>query len=161
MLNFPFWVLENGMFSSLFTADSENCSHFCFLLKMLTLNLPVDVISEASKCRYQLCNSYRPDTRRCCMCAWKAFEHIQPCKKLPISESLVGKEDPGAIISGVYQRRIIPPRLRRVSLSARPPHHDAAEPMSPAEWQAVRFCLFVWVCACASAWVTQSGPVKR
>lgn len=74
--------------------------------------------------------------------------------------SLMGEEDPGAITSGVRQRRIILQRLCGVSLSASP------SPVSSRCGQADvpcrvagRACLLVWVCARACVGLSNSiGP---
>lgn len=138
--------------------------------------MPVHVRLKTDQRTNQLCNWYSPETPRRCLCAWKASAHMEPCKKSYQSAGASrGKEDPGAIISGVRQRRIIPPRLcgwgggrgrRGVSLSARPSpvssRRGQAEVPCKATGRARFVCLFGPARVRArSARVTQSGPRRE
>lgn len=119
----------------------------------------------------QLVQPRDPEALLVCMESIRAHGAMQ--KSYQSAGASRGKEDPGAIISGVRQRRIIPPRHCgwgraggggegcHYQPARLPSHRDAAKPRSPAKRQAVRVCLSVWVCARAFGPSNSIGPPSR
>lgn len=90
-------------------------------------------------------------------------------KKLPISWSLPGERGPGCHHQWRSSAEDYPAASLRGGArgggegchyqpARLPSHRDAAKPRSPAKRQAVRICLFVWVCARAFGPSNSIGP---
>lgn len=116
----------------------------------------------------QLVQPRDPEALLVCMESIRAHGAMQ--KSYQSAGASRGKEDPGAIISGVRQRRIIPPRLcgwerageaRGVIISPPVSRLIATRP-SRGPLQSDRpcafVCLFVWVCARAFGPSNSIGP---
>lgn len=117
----------------------------------------------------QLVQPRDPEALLVCMESIRAHGAMQ--KSYQSAGASRGKEDPGAIISGVRQRRIIPPRLCGWERAGEARGVILSPPVSSRRGQAEVPCkatgrarLFVCLSGSArvrSARVTQSGPVKR